>query len=73
MSGVGSSRVPEGRVTGDTEPGTDTVIWWGRRMGIPEALMGKQADSFWGAPEGHGDGTEVAQDTQGAGYTGHRI
>lgn len=70
MSGVESSRVPEGQVTGDAEPGTDTLHGWGRRLEVPKALIDKWlALFFWGAPVEHRDGTKVARERQRAGYT----
>ena len=47
MSGVESSRVPEGQVTGEAEPGTDTLHGWGRRLEVPKALIDKWPGSVF--------------------------
>lgn len=58
MSGVGSSSVPKGQVTGDNEPGIDTLIWVAGRLGVPKALTGRLPPPSWGAPVEHLDGTK---------------
>lgn len=48
MSGVESSSVPGGQVTGDPERATDTLHRWDRGTDVPKALTGGLALLFWG-------------------------
>lgn len=47
MSGVESSSVPEGQVTGDAEPATDILNRWDRGTDVPKALIDRWTGSVF--------------------------